>query len=212
VTTGLATIPNVDDIVAGHDRALELYTAAFDKIAEAEQAILRAYAEIENVTPGAQFHHAHDVREIDEFNKAVKLPDRDTYIRTARKLLTLRCWHYVIDRCGMHQLMDAQAKREFDGQLRYVPDRPKGRREIITEDEMEKGPPPFTGDTVRATMATFAGDASMIWRRGIANVFSELDRRFRSHDGFKIGSRIILDHFADQGGSVDRYGRAARSY
>src|SRR3546814_5344789 len=32
-----------------------------------------------------------------------------------------------------------------------------------------------------------------IYLRGIANSFSALDRRFRSHDGFKIGSRLIIE-------------------
>lgn len=53
--------------------------------------------------------------------------------------------------------------------------------------------PEVTVDNVRATLERLAGDADMIWRRGIANAFSRLDRRFRSHDGFKVGARIILE-------------------
>jgi hypothetical protein len=40
-------------------------------------------------------------------------------------------------------------------------------------------------------------DAGTIWKRGIAEAFSNLDRRFRSHDGWKIGSRIILSYAFD---------------
>lgn len=203
---------NIDDIEAGFHRSMKLYEEAFAKIAEAEAAIKRAYAEIETVTPGAGFHHERDAREVDEFHKAVQLPTRDRYLSVARKLLTLRCWHYVIDRCGMQQLMDAQAKKEFDAQLRYIPERPKHRRELIDEGEIAKGPPEFTADNVRSTIATFAGNAEMIWRRGIANVFSSLDRRFRSHDGFKVGSRMILTHFVNQHGGVDNYGPSAERF
>jgi predicted RNA methylase len=202
-------LPNIDAIERGFNSAFESYKLAFEQIERAAECIRVAYAHIEQVTPGASFHHQRDAQ---EFHKAVKLPSRDVYLRTAHKLLTLRCWHYVIDRCGMQQLMDAQAKREFDAQLRYVPERSKHGREVITDDEASKGPPEFTADNVRATLATFAGDAQMIWRRGIANAFSKLDRRFRSHDGFKVGSRVILTYLADHNGSINRYGNRSEVF
>ena len=60
--------------------------------------------------------------------------------------------------------------------------------------------PPLTVENVIATLEQFALDADTIFRRGIANVFSRLDRRFRSHDGFKIGSRLIVTRmFNDYG-------------
>lgn len=206
------TLPNVEEIEAGFVRAMDLYTIAFAKIEEADRAIKMAYAAVEAVTPGAAFHDSNDAREIGEFNKAVQLPSRDLYLRTARKLINVRCWHYVVDRCGMRQLMDAQATKEFDAQLRYVPDRPKHHRELIDEDEAAKGPPEFTAENVRSTLATFAGQAQTIWRRGIANAFSKLDRRFRSHDGFKIGSRLILTRLANDWGSIDTYGNRADTF
>src|SRR3546814_4105301 len=43
--------------------------------------------------------------------------------------------------------------------------------------------------------------------RGIANVFAKLDRRFRSHNGFKIGARLIIDRALNEWGSWDRYER-----
>lgn len=198
-----ANLPNIDEIESGFNQAVDLFRVAFDKIEEAETAISAARAAIEVVTPGAGFHHERDAREVEEFHKAVQLPSRDVYLRTAHKLLTLRCWHYVIERCGLDHLMDAQAKQELYAQLRYVPERSKHDRELITEEEAEKGPPPFTADTVRSTIATFAGNAGTYWRRGIASVFSRLDRRFRSHDGFKVGGRLILTRLVDDSGYVD---------
>jgi hypothetical protein len=52
--------------------------------------------------------------------------------------------------------------------------------------------PELTVENVYATLQQFMLDADTIFRRGMANVFSKLDRRFRSHDGFKIGARMIL--------------------
>ena len=208
-----ANLPNIDEIEAGANRSVELYVAAFAKIAEAQEAIQAAYAAIEAVTPGAEFHDSRDAQEVQEFHKAVRMPDKDTYLRVARKLVNVRCWHYVADRCGLHQLMDAQAKRELDEQLRYVPERPRHGREMIDNGEAAKGPPPFTAENVHATLAAFTGQAQTIWRRGIANAFSSLDRRFRSHDGFKVGSRIILTRLASADyGRIDSYGRRADTF
>ena len=210
--TALATLPDLQAIVDGYNKALALYVGAFDRIEAADRAISAAYATFDVVTPGAKFHSGHDATEVNEFHKAVQLPDKHLYMKTARKLLTLRGWHYIIDRCGLQQLMDAQAKKEFDSQLRYVPERRsdyRNRNELITEEETDKGPPPFTVDNINATLRRFAGDADMIWKRGIANVFSQLDRRFRSHDGFKVGSRIIINHIVDSFGHVSTYGNSA---
>lgn len=209
----IATLPNVDEIVDGFRKSMELYADAFEKIAAADEAIKAARAAFDAVTPGAHYHEARDGREVEDFYKAIRLPLRAAYLGTARKLATLRGWHYVIDRCGMRQLMDAQAKKEFDSQLRYIPERPaRGRNEIIDEEEAAKGPPEFTAENIRATMTRFAGESGMIWRRGIANAFSQLDRRFKSHDGFKVGSRMIITNLADGWGSVDDYGSTADTF
>ena len=207
-----ANLPDLEEIEDGFRRALNLYNAAFEKIEEADRAIKQAQSAIETVTPGASFHSSHDASEIEEFHKAVQLPKQQLYLGTARKLLNLRCWHYVIDRCGMQQLMDAQAKRELDTQLRYVPERPRRSWEVITGDETGKGAPEFTAANVRATLARFNTDAQMIWRRGIANAFSKLDRRFRSHDGFKVGGRVILTRLADHNGQITYYGDTSETF
>lgn len=198
-----ATMPDLDEMEAGLKRSLDLFQVAFDKIQDAEAAIQAARTAIQTVTPGMEYHSHRDAKECEDFFKAVRLPKRDTYLRVARKLGELRCWHYVMDRCGLAQLMDAQAKREFESQLRYVPDRVDRDGELITEEEAEKGMPPFTAENARATLDTLQANAGMIWRRGIAKAFGSLDRRFRSHDGFKVGSRIILTRLARDSGSID---------
>src|SRR3546814_1465535 len=43
------------------------------------------------------------------------------------------------------------------------------------------------------TVESLILDSRNIFLRGIANVFSRLDRRFRTHDAFAIGSKIIFD-------------------
>ncbi|TIS17123.1 MAG: DUF4942 domain-containing protein, partial [Mesorhizobium sp.] len=70
-------------------------------------------------------------------------------------------------------------------------------KELVNLDEI-MGIPPVTVDNVYATIDKWAGESEMIFRRGIATAFSKLDRRFRSHDGFKVGSRMILPYAFDR--------------
>jgi hypothetical protein len=73
----------------------------------------------------------------------------------------------------LDKLMDKEAKEQFRAQI-------------------EKDPPPATAENCFATLERLVEDRQSIFRRGLANAFSKLDRRFRSHDGFKIGARMVL--------------------
>src|SRR3990167_7614333 len=85
---------------------------------------------------------------------------------------------YLIDRTGMSDLMDKTAKDAlYESLCGAVPE--------------------VTGENVYATLSTLARDRGLIFRRGLAVAFSGLDRRFKSHDGFKIGARVVLTHLFD---------------
>src|SRR3546814_15698267 len=70
--------------------------------------------------------------------------------------------------------MDAEAREKFRHQLRT-------------------DPPEVSVENCLATVESLILDSRNIFLRGIANVFSRLDRRFRTHDAFAIGSKIIFD-------------------
>jgi len=193
----------IEQIAAARDQALVLYSTAYDRIAEAAAAIGEADDMARNVRPGSaeglnNYNYEH-VEEISAFHSAVTLPDRDRYLRTARKLLDVNAWAYTIERTDLERLMDKEAKDKLRQQMAYVPDRVSRDGELINGDEIAKGLPPFTVENVQATIEAFVADSGNIFRRGISNVFSKLDRRFRSHDGFKVGSRIILTYAFDVG-------------
>jgi phospholipid N-methyltransferase len=93
-----------------------------------------------------------------------------------------RMWSVLIEITDLEKLMDKQAKDEL-------------QRDLI------ENVPEATEENIFATLEQFMLDADTVFKRGIANCFSKLDRRFRSHDGWKIGSRVILSHaFNDWGG------------
>lgn len=111
--------------------------------------------------------------------------DLEKGLEVYRKSLDRGIWRYLIERAGMTDLMDAEAKKEF-------------RNSLGTDV------PEATLDNVRATLQQLFEDADMIFQRGLVNCFSKLDRRFKSHDGFKIGSRIIVERaFSEYSGNTN---------
>ncbi|MBX5238658.1 DUF4942 domain-containing protein [Rhizobium sp. NLR22b] len=105
---------------------------------------------------------------------------------TDRHYIDGRVWDSVIHSSALNHLMDKKAKDEF-------------RQQLLTEA------PEFTEGNAYATIEQFAAEAGMIFRRGIAEMFSNLDRRFRSHSGWKIGGRVILSGAFDSWGHWNYY-------
>ncbi|WP_457152697.1 DUF4942 domain-containing protein [Mesorhizobium sp. P5_C1] len=211
-----ALIPRntVEQIVAYRDAAVAAYHAAFEDVERAagkmkEAALLWKSAAGEHSN---SYHGDSSPDEIKAFFSSVKLPDRDQYFRTAVRLIDVSCWHYLVQMTELDALMDRKAKDELRDSLAWVPERYNhGRgdsRELINPEELQ-GIPPVTVDNIYATIDKWAGEAQMIFRRGIAIAFSSLDRRFRSHDGFKIGGRVILTYAFNEFGGGLSYGRTA---
>lgn len=210
-----AIIPrnSVHDIVAARDAAINAYHAAFDRIADAD-ACLREAAALWNAAAGdfAGKPSGDRAPEVEAFFNAVRLPDREQWLRTVTRLVDISVWHHLVRMTELESIMDRTAKEQLYSSLKWVPERLSWRRdsmgELINPEEIQ-GIPPVTEENVLATIEKWAGEAELVFRRGIAEAFSSLDRRFRSHDGFKVGSRLILTYFADEWGSVKSWGRQA---
>lgn len=202
-STAIVTRATIEEIVGFRDRALALYEQAYGALEAAEAAVAAARDMAGRASPGINGYNYSHEEEIKRFDQAIRLPEREEYLRTARKLIDINVWSYVIERTDLERLMDHEAKKKLRDQMKYIPERAKNRTEIITEDEAGKGLPPVTVENIYATLDEFAKQSGMIFRRGIANAFSKLDRRFKSHDGFKIGSRIILTRAFNDWGSLN---------
>lgn len=101
-----------------------------------------------------------------------------------RKKTDKSIWRHILMLSRMETLMDAKARREFN-------------------DQPGKDPPEVTVETARATIESLLEDRDLIFKRGMANAFSSLDRRFKTHDGFKIGSKIIVTYMVSAYGSTN---------
>lgn len=99
----------------------------------------------------------------------------------ARRAIDRDMWRYFIVGTPLGSLMDTQEKKRF-------------------EQSLEKDAPEVTPDTVFATMARLAGDAGAIFRRGLVNAFRGFCGDYRSHDGFKIGDRFIIERLVTGSG------------
>lgn len=110
----------------------------------------------------------------------------DKFSAYVRDQLNRSTWRHVIKVTRLDQLMDKQEREAFTAAL-------------------ENDPPEASVENIAATIDRLLGDADLIWKRGIANVFAKLDRRFRSHDGFKVGSRIVLANALSDFGSWNHY-------
>jgi predicted RNA methylase len=118
----------------------------------------------------------------------ISFETRDKYDAHVSRALDQNVWAHVIKSTNLDRLMDRKEREAF--------------RKALNDD-----PPPATVDNIAATVERLLGDSDLIFKRGIALAFSSLDRRFRSHDGFKIGSRIVISYFADGNGYVRWDGR-----
>ncbi|MCW2339120.1 putative RNA methylase [Sphingobium sp. B2D3A] len=101
-------------------------------------------------------------------------PARDYFSEQITAAVDRRCWSHLLDSVGFDQLLDRQAREEFYASLQGTP-------------------PAFTSENCASTFGNIWENRRTLYLRGIANTFMALDRRFRSHDGFKIGSRLIIE-------------------
>jgi hypothetical protein len=175
----------VRDMVRRRDKAIDLYGRAFLALAAADKALTEAGIAYKAIDLTVETENAYTYSTKDEdrhFIGSLRVPSRDDYAATARKIVDRKAWATVVRMTDLEKLMDKQAKDQLRQQL-------------------QEQVPEVTEENVWATLQQFAADADTIFKRGIANTFTKLDRRFRTHDGWKIGSRVILSYCFDEWGS-----------
>ena len=182
-----ALIPRetIEDIVAGRNRALSGFAAARDALAGAYEMLAQAHFTTPGRAGSTSYDHGSD-KQAAALVPLVKVPERGDFLSAARYVTDRRVWGHLVGMTDLEKLMDKTAKDQF-------------RQQLMTD------PPEITVENVYATMEQFAADAGTIWKRGIAAAFSKLDRRFRSHDGWKIGSRMIFNRAFTEDGYWSHY-------
>lgn len=168
------------DIARWRDTALQRYAEAHammqqvnDVLTQADEARRRA-APLENT-------FLVSLGDRSSVFGAYRAATRDDFLASARRIVDADVWSHIIERTELERLMDKKAKDEF--------------RQQLSKDPIE-----FTVENAIATLEGFLARSGEIFARGVAEAFSALDRRFKTHDGFKIGSRVIIN------GAFDEFG------
>ena len=173
----------VMEICGWRQKALDLYAQAHSELNTADATIKAALMALTNASGSTvNRYNYHSRTEDTAFLGRLAIPKLEDYQKTVERMVDRQVWARVIELSNIEALMDKKAKDEF------------------TKELMEN-PPPATEDNIRATVQSLMGQRDLIFKRGVAECFSNLDRRFKSHDGWKIGSRVVLTYAFDSFGS-----------
>ena len=171
-STDLIRKDSIEELCGHRARALELYALAYSSLVAAMEAHGRACVGTSYTTTRA-------------ITDGIRYPSKDRaegFATTVRAEIDRDMWRGFIVGTPLGSLMDVEEKKKF-------------------EESLKADPPECTPDTVFATMARLVGDAGAIFRRGMANAFSRLSHDFKSHDGFKIGDRVVMTRLVTGSGT-----------
>ncbi len=182
----------VQELVARRYRALTIYEKAFAATAAASDLFDQAQKTMAGVFNRTNSYNSHVTSQRRNSLNLINLPERDAFMSSAREVLDVDVWSHVMDLLDIDRLMDAQYKKKF-------------------RDALINNPPEATVDNIFATVQGLLANADTTFVRGIANVFSSLDRRFKSHDGWKIGDRVVITNVMCEYGTWN-YHRHTRDY
>lgn len=171
----------ITDMSAKRDAALGLFSKAHMALQSAAEALDAAKIAANEASSGINRYTFHNDDAKRAFLSGLQVPTRDDFMAVAQRHVDIDVWAKVIELSDLEKLMDKQSKDEL-------------------QQSLLQNPPEATADNIIATLQEKALEADMMWKRGIANCFSKLDRRFKSHNSWKIGSRVILTRvFSDWG-------------
>lgn len=163
-------------VCAARDKTLAKAIIANEALLSAYELAVEAQQARKAAVLGHQAYGTYDIKNAD-------MPISSTFdMAEYRRSLDADIWTRLINETGMMDMMDKTAKEAF-------------RTSLIKEA------PECTEENITATLQSLFLDADLIFARGLAVAFIKLDKRFKSHDGFKIGSRMILERMFDDYGS-----------
>ncbi|MGH0003816.1 DUF4942 domain-containing protein [Pseudovibrio ascidiaceicola] len=182
--TQLITRSQMDDLIAARDGALSLFEQAAEMRSKAAEMASQAVAAM-SAFRGIYQNRALGQATLAQFADIAETNfDSRSCLDAARKVVDGTGWQHMRNVMNLDQIMDADARSQFT--------------ESLGDDVLE-----FTQDNVSATVETLLLDSKNIFRRGLARAFSKLSPRFKSHDGFKLKKRMIIEGLFDQWGTMN---------
>lgn len=179
---------NIMSICAAREAALTQMQDAIGTLSDGYSRALDAAETAKGATAGHSCYlHYSD-------NEAVKSTlfsafDPVAVLARYKRTLDAAIWLRIVEESRLKEIMDRTERDQLDKQM--------------GADDM----PEPTLENIRATLERLTLDADLIFMRGVARAFSELDPSFKSHDAFKIGKRMIFTWVFDDGGYWSYSGR-----
>lgn len=165
--TSIVRKDSIEELCGHRDAALALYAQAFDLFKAARAAHARACVGYPHISAAVT----------DPF-RFIRAEDHgERYAKEVRPHLDRDMWRALLINTKLGSLMDEQERKSFDKGL--------------------ENPPEISADTVFATLSRLAADGDLIFRRGLVEAFRNLSSDYRSHDGFKIGPRMVVRRVVD---------------
>ena len=186
--TDLIPRATIESIVAQRNAALERFETAYHAISRANEAITKAQQAAGEAAPNQvnSYTFQSDSARRNFLCKIDVAPETE-YRNAARRLTDIAVWSYIIEMTELETVMD------------------KAEKDDLRRAFAGRSTPTSRWKTFTPTLHRFVREADTIWKRGLANCFCRLDRRFRSHTGWKIGSRVILERAFDEWGHWSFY-------
>lgn len=173
------TVETQYEVFDQYQTAFELYEQFKEAWTTAEQMRRMHYSKSEqHIIPHERYAFMESM---------MKFVDTKQAAAMTKEMVEVEVWSHVFHSTNLTILMDKEAKDKFRDDLRT------GKM------------PECTVDNVYSTVEEMLLQANHIFARGVANVFSKLDRRFKSHSGWKFGNRIILNNMFGSYGYSSRY-------
>lgn len=169
MSTDIITRATLQELCAHRLAALDKYKLGIENLIEAQ----RLHAE---AAPGTQVHALDDsMLRMFKYSENYSEKHVTDFLTEIKKGIDQDMWRSLITSTRLFSLMDTEEKKHF-------------------ETDLKTNPPEVTPDTVMATLDRLSADAGSIFRRGLVNAFTSLCRDYKSHDGFKIGDRLVIGY------------------
>lgn len=171
----------VGRLVELRDAAMAEAEAAARLLCEADALMQSASEKMRAVTKGYRPETDRDAdRAFQNLTRGVVGGELEAF----RKKLDGGGWLHLFSASGMGSIMDAQGKEGFRASI-------------------EGDVPTFDLPSIRATFQALMENREDHFLRGVANAFSALDRRFKSHDAFRFKHRVVFEGVFDQWGFLN---------
>lgn len=180
------------------DQALAAILEALDHIEAADLAFERADALLE----GFEARHitcssAHIKYHLAPLFKNLASRNRLRSLRQhARQHVDAVAWNAALERSALGCLLHQDGKAQY----RELVFTNLANRSAAERHARTRPVPAFSRSNLRATLEHQAGAAERTWLEGLAATFRQFKQRYKSHDGFTVGTRVILE------GALSYYG------